>query len=87
MFGEAHNKSWHTKGKRGQIHSKEDKSLGNGTSTDQLVSGQPGLVPQVGGCSTNKQMDGATIYVDHASDLLYVCLMQSLSGEETLESN
>eukprot|EP00957_Ditylum_brightwellii_P093161 7093007-Ditylum_brightwellii.AAC.1 len=29
---------------------------------------------------------GATIYVDHASDMLYVHLMQSLSGKEMLES-
>eukprot|EP00957_Ditylum_brightwellii_P120266 9175839-Ditylum_brightwellii.AAC.1 len=74
------------KGERGQIRSNEDKSPGNGTSTDQLVIRQPGLVPQIGGQLTNKCTNGATIFVDHASNLLYVHLMQILSGEETLES-
>eukprot|EP00957_Ditylum_brightwellii_P080845 6149658-Ditylum_brightwellii.AAC.1 len=61
-------------------------SPGDGTSTNQLVSGQPGLVPQISGQLTNKRITGATVYVDHATDLLYIHLMQSLSAEETLES-
>eukprot|EP00957_Ditylum_brightwellii_P075457 5734873-Ditylum_brightwellii.AAC.1 len=47
MFGEAHCKAWQTKGKQGQVCNTNETFPGDGTSTDQLVSGQPGLVPQI----------------------------------------
>eukprot|EP00957_Ditylum_brightwellii_P188987 14386997-Ditylum_brightwellii.AAC.1 len=86
MFGEAHCKVWRTKGKKRQVCNENEISPGDGTSTNQLVSGQPGLVPQISGWLTNTCITGATIYVDHATDSIYVHLMQSLSAEETLES-
>eukprot|EP00957_Ditylum_brightwellii_P021693 1635678-Ditylum_brightwellii.AAC.1 len=45
MFGEAHRKPWRTKG--------SITEPGHGTSKDQLVSHQPGLVPQLSGKLTN----------------------------------
>eukprot|EP00957_Ditylum_brightwellii_P049993 3789551-Ditylum_brightwellii.AAC.1 len=86
MYGEAHSKAWRTKGKKGQVCNENEMSPGDRTSTNQLVSGQPGLDPQISGWLTNKCITGATIYVDHATNLLYVHLMQSLFAEETLES-
>eukprot|EP00957_Ditylum_brightwellii_P030824 2335221-Ditylum_brightwellii.AAC.1 len=51
-----------------------------------MISGQPGLVPQISGCLTTRRIQGATIYSDHYSDFIYVYLMESISGKETLQS-
>jgi hypothetical protein len=51
---------------------------------DQLVSAQPGLIPQMAGFLTNLRIWGATIFVDHFSDLVYVALMRDLTLDETL---
>ena len=53
-------------------------------STDQLMSAQPGLIPQMSGFLTNSRVTGATISVDHFSDHVYVFLMRELTLEETL---
>ena len=50
---------------------------------DQLVSDQPGLIPQMAGFLTNLQIWGATICVDHYSDYVYVALMQDLGLDKT----
>eukprot|EP00957_Ditylum_brightwellii_P103593 7892778-Ditylum_brightwellii.AAC.2 len=50
-----------------------------------MISGQPGLVPQISWRLTKKRLIGATIYINHYPILLYVHLMQSMSGEETLQ--
>eukprot|EP00957_Ditylum_brightwellii_P141784 10802997-Ditylum_brightwellii.AAC.1 len=86
MFGQAHQKPWRTKGanSKGRICRETDDALGAGTSTDQLVSSQPGLVLQISRKLTNRRIVGATIFVDHFSDFIYVHLMTSLSREETL---
>jgi hypothetical protein len=51
---------------------------------DQLVLEQPGLIPQMAGFLTNLQIWGATIFVNHFSDYVYVALMRDLSLDETL---
>ena len=50
---------------------------------DQLVSAQPGLIPQMAGFLTNLRIWGATICVDHYSDYVYVALMQDLGLDKT----
>eukprot|EP00957_Ditylum_brightwellii_P110167 8402895-Ditylum_brightwellii.AAC.1 len=47
MFGEVHCKPWRTKGSKGSIRKEDEIEPGHGSSTDQLVSHQPGLVPQL----------------------------------------
>ena len=54
------------------------------TSMDHLVSAQPGLIPQMSGFLTNLRITGATVFVDHFSDHVYVYLMKDLSLEETI---
>ena len=49
-----------------------------------MVSAQPGLVPQMSGSLTNLRIMGATIFVDHFSDYVYVYLMRDLTLTETL---
>eukprot|EP00957_Ditylum_brightwellii_P118508 9038413-Ditylum_brightwellii.AAC.1 len=56
MLGEAHRKQWRSKGGRGSIKKENEKEPGDGTSIDQLVSNQPGLVPQLSGKLTNQQI-------------------------------
>eukprot|EP00957_Ditylum_brightwellii_P191765 14598621-Ditylum_brightwellii.AAC.2 len=86
LFGQAHHKPWRSKGKQSQkkIRHDSDDKPGKGTLIDQLVSNQPDLVPQVSGKLTSQRIMGAAIFVDHFSDLVYIYLMMSLSGEETL---
>jgi hypothetical protein len=51
---------------------------------DQIVSAQPGLIPQIAWFLTYLRIWGATIFVDHFSDYVYVALMRDLTLDETL---
>ena len=53
-------------------------------SVDQIVSAQPGLIPQISGFITNQRLWGAITSVDHVSDYVYVHLMRDLSLPKTL---
>ena len=53
---------------------------------DQLVSAQPGLVPQEKGSLTRARIRGATIFVDCATDWIKVCLMQDATGDAMFEA-
>ena len=48
QFGQAHRRPWRTKGKKnGSIRRPEHKEPGDGVSVDQIISAQPGLIPQM----------------------------------------
>jgi hypothetical protein len=51
---------------------------------DQMVSAQPGLLPQMAGFLTNLRIWGATIFVDHYSDYIFVAFMHDLALDKTL---
>ena len=51
---------------------------------DQIVSAQPGLIPQMSRFITNQRLWGATTFVDNISDYVYMYLMRDLSLTETL---
>ena len=57
---------------------------GYGVSVDQIVSAQTGLIPQMSGFLTSKILWGATTFIDHLSDYVYVHLMRDLTLDETL---
>ena len=59
---------------------------GAAVSTDQIISAQLGLVPQVSGTLTNEHITAVTVFVDHHSDFTYSVLMTSCSGDETLQA-
>ena len=61
----------------------EQTKAGDGVSVDQIVSAQPGLIPQMSVFLTNQRLWGATTFVDHVSDYVYVHLMGYLSLTET----
>ena len=85
VFGTAHKKPWRTKSKKyNPIRRPEDDAPGKRISTDQLVSAQPGLIPQMSGFLTNLRIMGATVFVDHFSNHVYVYLMKDLTLAETL---
>ena len=84
FFGKAHRKPWRSKGPKGLIRKENDDAPGKCVSMDQLVSAQPGLIPQMAGFLTNLRIWGATIFVDHFSDYVYVALMIDLSLDKTL---
>ena len=85
QFGHAHRRPWRVKGKKsGSIRKPEQTLPGDGVSVDQIISAQPGLIPQMSGFLTSKRLWGATTFVDHVSDYVYVHLMRDFSLEETL---
>ena len=66
------------------IRNDSDNAPGKCVSMDQLVSAQPGLIPQMARFLTNLHIWGATIFVDHFLDFVFVVLMRDLTLDETL---
>ena len=84
LYGKATRKPWRTKKQPRKI--KPATTPGQVVSVDQMESPIPGLVAQKKGSLTVKQFSKATVFVDHFSDLTYVHLQESLTGEETVEA-
>ena len=86
-FGKAHKRPWRTKGKKsGSIRREDELAAGDGVSVNQLVSAQPGLIPQVSGTLTSARIMGATVFVDHATQFIYAHLMKDLTQDSTIEA-
>jgi hypothetical protein len=58
--------------------------MGDGVSVDQIISAQPGLILQMAGFLTRKQIWGCTTFVDLISKYIYVHLMKDFTTIETL---
>jgi hypothetical protein len=84
LFGTCHSKPWHSKGLKGSIRKETDDAPGKCVSMDQMLSAQPGLIPQMTAFLTNLRIWGTTIFVDHYSDYVFVALMRDLTLDETL---
>jgi hypothetical protein len=64
QFGTAHQHPWHSKTKAsGSICHPNKIPPGDGTSVDQIVLAQPGLIPQMAGFPTSDQIWGTTIFL------------------------
>ena len=83
-FGRSHLRPWKSKRTPGTIRKKSEIEPGDCVSIYQIVSAQPGLIPQISGYLTNMRTWGATICVDHVSDYTYVALMRYLTLDKTL---
>jgi hypothetical protein len=84
QYGTAHQHPWCTKGKKsGSIQQLDQTKLGDGVSVDQIISAQPGLIPQMAGFLTSKQIWGCNTFVDHVSSYIYVHLMKNFTKIET----
>ena len=62
------------------------KEPGSTVGVDQMISAQPGLVPQEKGKLTRTRIWGATIFVDYTMKWIKVCLLKSTTGDTTLEA-
>ena len=71
-------------GGNGSIRTLAKVKPNDGVSVDQIISAQPGLIPQMFGFLTNQRLWGVTTFVDHISDFVYVHLMRDLSLAKTL---
>jgi hypothetical protein len=86
-FGTAHCRPWQVKGKAsGSIRRPEHFQPSNGVSMDQIVLAQPGLIPQMSGFLSNRQIWGCATFCDHVSDFVYVHLMRNFTVNETLSA-
>ena len=90
MFGQAHRRPWKHKGSSttssGVLRSPKACEPGATVGVDQMVSAQPGLVPQEKGKLTRARIWGATIFVDYATKWIKVCPYHSATGKATLEA-
>ena len=85
QFGQAHRRPWRAKGKdSGSIHRPTETEPGVGTSVDQIILAQPGLILQMSGFPTSNRIWGTTNFCDHASNFVYVHLIRNFTLEETL---
>ena len=64
----------------------KDNVPGARVSVDQLISAQPGLVPQSSGSLTRSRIFCSTIFVDHHSSFAFSFLQRSTTHEETLNA-
>jgi hypothetical protein len=74
IVGMAHRKPWRSRGSKGSIRIESDNAPGKCVSMDQMVSVQPGLIPQMAGFFTNLRIWGANVFVDHFSDYVYMSM-------------
>jgi hypothetical protein len=85
LFVTAHKRPWQTKSKTSHpIQKESDMSPGAKALTDQLVSAQPGLIPQISGKLTHQHVNGAMVFVNHLSDHVYAYLMRDLKLDEAI---
>ena len=56
------------------------------TSIDQMISSQPGIIPQSIGSITHAVLWEATVFVDHYSYYCYSFPISGTSAEETLQA-
>ena len=56
---------------------------GDTIGVDQLISAQPGLVPQERGTMTRARIWAATVFIDYVPGYVHVGLMKDQSGEST----
>ena len=84
VFGRYHRRPWRSKKTLCTICKESDTEPGDCVSIYQIVSAQPGLIPQISGYLTNMRIWGATVFVDHVSDYTHVALMRDITLDETL---
>ena len=86
VFGKATKRPKNSSKPSNSIRSPSDNVPGKTISTDQLISAQPGLVPQSRGSLTNDRITAATMAVDHFTDIRKIVLMRSTTQQETLDA-
>ena len=88
IFEKSHKSPWSTQGKFsvGSIRKTSETRPEAMTLIDQMVSPQPGIIPQVTKTLTHSGFWAATVFVDHYSNYCYSRLVMGTSAEKTLQS-
>ena len=88
LFGTQHKTCWRT---RSSIHRqksslrREDLSqAGQCVGVDQMISVQPGLMPQEKGHLTRRRIWACTVFFDYFTGFVFVSLIRDLTAESTL---
>ena len=84
LYGKVHRKPWRTHKIDPKI--KPSTVPGAVVSIDQLESPVPGFVPIAKGQPTICKYRGASVFVDHASDFIYVHMHHHLTTDETIDA-
>jgi hypothetical protein len=84
LFGKATRRPWRHKSENNSSKSRVINKPGQVVSVDQMKSPTPGLVAQLTGRCTTACYNCATVFLDQVSDLSFVYLQKTQSGEETL---
>ena len=79
VFVRSHRQPWISKNTPCTISKESETEPVDCVSKDQIVSEQPGLIPQIYGHLANIRIWGATVFVDHISDYTHVALMSDLT--------
>ena len=91
MFGAQHRKNWPTKssehGKKPELRKEDLAKPGKCVGVDQMISAQPGLIPQEKGNLTRSRIWACTVFVDYYTGYVSMALMRDLTEESTLASN
>lgn len=85
-FGKMKRLSWRTISRPKTIRRITDNKHGKRVSIDQVVSHQPGLVPQQEGKDGRNRIVGGTVFIDHFTNFTYTHLQTSLDHIKTLEA-
>ena len=88
LFGAQHRTNWRTKsskhGKTSALRKADLTQPGQCVGVDQMISAQPGLIPQEKGHLTRGRIWACTIFVDYFTGFVFVALMRDLTAESTL---
>ena len=87
QYGKATKRPWRTRAPPSTVNNQRRvTSPGDCVSIDQMESPVSGLIAQMKGIPTKARYKGATIFVDHYSNMTFVHLQKSLNSEETIRS-
>ena len=88
MFGAQHRINWQTKtskhGKKLELRKEDLTKLGQCVGVDQMISAQPGLIPQEKVNLTRARIWACTVFVDYYTGYVFVALMRYLTADSTL---
>ncbi len=88
LFGTQHRSNWRTRSsknsKKPSLRKEDLTGPGQCVGVDQMISAQPGLIPQEKGNLTRARIWACTVFVDYYTGFVFVALMRDLTAESTL---
>ena len=88
LFGTQHRSNWRSRsskhGKKSTLRKEDLNHPGQCVGVDQMISAQPGLIPQEKGNLTRARIWACTVFVDYYTGYVFVALMRDLTAESTL---